>query len=237
MNAAKWISLRNTRVKGEVSVAHSCPTLCNAMDCSPPGSSVHGILSGSILEWVAIPFSRGSAWHRDRTRVSCIAGRFFTIWVTRETQIYIYIYIPCCCCCFSFRSIFRDRDAPRDCHAEWGKSEREEQISWINTYLWNLENGADKPICIADKPICIADTETDKMNCCILYFKYIQTNYLGMLLLWGNRKLKRNSFLFKIIVLISLTDFIIDVIKALKMCSSNWISQNGKKEKRKKISP
>ena len=198
------------------------------MDCSPPGSPVHGILSGSILEWVAIPFSRGSAWHRDGTRVSCIAGRFFTIWAPRETQI--YIYPCCCCCCFSFRSISRDRDAPRDCHTEWGKSEREEQISWINTYLWNLENGADEPI-------CIADTETDRLNCCILYFKYIRTNYLGMLLLWGNRKLKRNSFLFKIIVLISLTDFIIDVIKALKMCSSNWISQMEKKKKRKKNLP
>ena len=112
----------------------SCPTLCNPMDCSPPGSPVHGILSGSILEWVAIPFSRGSAWHRDGTRVSCIAGRFFTIWAPRETQIYIYPCC-CCCCCFSFRSISRDRDAPRDCHTEWGKSEREEQISWINVFV------------------------------------------------------------------------------------------------------
>ena len=59
-----------------VSVAQSCLTLCNSMDCSPPGSSVHGILQARILEWVAIPFSRGSSWHRDRTWVSCIASRF-----------------------------------------------------------------------------------------------------------------------------------------------------------------
>ena len=54
------------------------------MDCSPPGSSVHGILQARILEWVAIPFSRGSSWPRDQTRVSHLAGRFFTIWTTRE---------------------------------------------------------------------------------------------------------------------------------------------------------
>ena len=50
------------------------------MDCNPPGSSVHGISQARTLEWVAIPFSRGSSWPRVRTQVSCIAGRFFTIW-------------------------------------------------------------------------------------------------------------------------------------------------------------
>ena len=53
--------------------------LCDPMDCSPPGSSVHGILQARILEWVAIPFSRGSSQPRDRTPVSYIAGRFFTV--------------------------------------------------------------------------------------------------------------------------------------------------------------
>ena len=57
----------------------SCPTLCNPMDYSPPGSSVHEILQARILEWVAIFFSRGSCQPRDQTRVSCIAGGFFTI--------------------------------------------------------------------------------------------------------------------------------------------------------------
>ena len=65
-------------------VAQSCLTLCNPMDCSPPGSSVHGILQARILEWAANPFSRGSSRPRDWTCVSCIAGRFFTIWATRE---------------------------------------------------------------------------------------------------------------------------------------------------------
>ena len=55
-----------------------------AQSCSPPGSSVHGILQARTLEWVAIPFSRGSSRPRDQTQVSCIAGRFFTIWATRD---------------------------------------------------------------------------------------------------------------------------------------------------------
>ena len=60
----------------------SCLTLCNPMDYSPPGSSVHCILLVGILEWVAITFSRGSSWLRDWTQDSQIA--FFTILPTRE---------------------------------------------------------------------------------------------------------------------------------------------------------
>ena len=107
--------------------AQSCPTLCDPVDCSPPGSSVHGdspakntglgchaLLQGifptqglnpdllqcrqilywlshqgssRILEWVAYPFSKGSSPPRNWTRVSCIAGRFFTSWATRETPM------------------------------------------------------------------------------------------------------------------------------------------------------
>ena len=69
-----------------VLVAQSCPTLCNPMDCSPPGSSVHGILQARILEWIAIPFSRGSSRPRDRTPVSCTAGIFFTVWDTGKSH-------------------------------------------------------------------------------------------------------------------------------------------------------
>ena len=53
----------------------SCPTLRDSMDCSPPGSSVHGILQARILEWVAIPFSRGSSWPKDQKQVFCICRR------------------------------------------------------------------------------------------------------------------------------------------------------------------
>ena len=56
----------------------SCPTLCDRMDCSPAGSSFHGILQARILEWTAMPSSRGSSWTRHLTYVSCTAGGFFT---------------------------------------------------------------------------------------------------------------------------------------------------------------
>ena len=64
-------------------VAQSCPTFCDPMDCRLPGFSVHGILQTRILE-CCISFSRGLSQPRDRTQVSLIAGRRFTLWATRE---------------------------------------------------------------------------------------------------------------------------------------------------------
>ena len=64
-------------------VDQSCLTLCDPMVCSLPGSSIHGIFQARVLEWVATAFSRGSSWPRDQIRVSCIAGRRFTVWATR----------------------------------------------------------------------------------------------------------------------------------------------------------
>ena len=66
--------------KGRVLVTQSCLTLCDPLDWGPPGFSVRGILQARTLEWVAIPFSRGSSWPRDGTGVSRIAGTFFTVW-------------------------------------------------------------------------------------------------------------------------------------------------------------
>ena len=68
----------------ESEVAQLCPTLCDPVDCSPPGSSVHGILQARILKWVAISFFRGSSRLRDQTQVSHVAGRRFILWATRE---------------------------------------------------------------------------------------------------------------------------------------------------------
>ena len=78
-------NMRSRSVK--VLVTQSCPTLCNPMDCSPPGSSDHGIFQARILEWVAMPTSRGSCRPRDQTWVSCTAGRFFTIWATKLSNL------------------------------------------------------------------------------------------------------------------------------------------------------
>ena len=65
--------------ESESEVAQSCPTLFNPMDCSPPGSSVHGIFQARLLEWIAISFSRRSSQSRDGTHVSCVVSRRFTV--------------------------------------------------------------------------------------------------------------------------------------------------------------
>ena len=77
----------------ESEVAQSHPTLCDPKDCSPQGSSIHGIFQAKVLELVAISFSRGSSWPRNQTQVSHIAGRFFTIWATGEAPWRLKRYV------------------------------------------------------------------------------------------------------------------------------------------------
>ena len=64
--------------------AQLCLTLCDSMDCSLPGSTVHGIFQARILEWVAVSFSRGPSWPRDQTHIVCISKWILYHWVTRE---------------------------------------------------------------------------------------------------------------------------------------------------------
>ena len=78
----RWILYPLSHQKVKVKVVQSCPTLFDPMD-----DTVYGILQATILEWVAIPFSRGSSQHRDRTEVSPITGGFFTSWAMREANI------------------------------------------------------------------------------------------------------------------------------------------------------
>ena len=74
-------------LESESEIVQSCPTLCDPMDCSQPGSSVHGGVQARVLEWVAIFFSKGSSQPRDRSRVSRIVGRCFTVRATREAEL------------------------------------------------------------------------------------------------------------------------------------------------------
>ena len=70
--------------ESESEVAESCLTLCDPMDRSLSGSSIHGVFQARILEWVAVSFSRRSSWPRDWTQVSLIVGRCFSVWATRD---------------------------------------------------------------------------------------------------------------------------------------------------------
>ena len=88
-------------------IAQSCLSLCDRMDCSPPGSSDHGILQARMLSWVAIPFSRGSSQLRVEAWVSSIASRFFTVWA---------------------------KPGPKD-EAMWASEETQPTVAWLCLHL------------------------------------------------------------------------------------------------------
>ena len=92
----------NVRVKVKGLVPQSRPTLCHPIDCSLPDSSVQEILQARIVEWIPMPFFRGSSQPRDRTQVSYIAGKFFTVWATMEA-LPGWMWVPskkiCICFC------------------------------------------------------------------------------------------------------------------------------------------
>ena len=84
-----WFQIITLYTSNVCSVAKSCPSLCDTMDCSPPGSSVHVILQARILEWVVVSFSRWCSWPRDQTHVSCIGRRILYHWATREALVHL----------------------------------------------------------------------------------------------------------------------------------------------------
>ena len=95
--------------------AQSCPTLCNPLDCSPPGSSVHGISQARILEWVAISYPKGSSRPRDQTSIACISciGRWIlhhcATWkasIKTSTLVFNISFIKVHAIVFNVRTIF-----------------------------------------------------------------------------------------------------------------------------------
>ena len=118
-----------------------CLTLCNPIDCSPPGSSVHGVILARILEWVFISSSRGSSQPRDRTRISCIGRWIFTTEpLSREAQKYISFY---------FESFFPDRSVGKEssCNAR----DTNEFNPWIKKIPWRRE-WQPTPVFLPGKP-------------------------------------------------------------------------------------
>ena len=83
---AKWLQGPSANTESESEVTQLCPTLCDPTDSNLPGSTVHGIFQARILERAAISFSGGPSQPRDRTGVSCILDRRFTVWATREVK-------------------------------------------------------------------------------------------------------------------------------------------------------
>ena len=104
--------------ENESEVAQSSLTLCDPMDCSLSCSSIHGIFQARVLEWIAISSSRGSSWPRNRTQVSRIAGRRFTVWATRHllcSRSLLFIYFIYGSACVLRHSVMSDSLHPLDC--------------------------------------------------------------------------------------------------------------------------
>ena len=109
----------------KVLVVQLCLTFCDPMNCSLPSSSVHGILQVRMLEWIAMPFSKGSSLPRDRTQVSHIAGGFFTVWAQGSP----YMYIICV-----------HRQDQRRSFSAWGFGLKQESTRCVTSYKYFPKN-------------------------------------------------------------------------------------------------
>ena len=135
--------------------AHSCPTLCGLMDCSPPGSSVRGIFQARILEWVAISTSRGSSLPRDQTESlisPALAGRFFTtgptwkvlhffstyfiVWGVQGGNVEIFFFCICVYSCFYLP--FAKRALFIHLSIKLTLFNCQKTVDYICVYLWTL---------------------------------------------------------------------------------------------------
>ena len=121
-----WSEIQSCLKVSESEVTQSCPTLCYPMDCSLPGSSVHGIFQARVLEWVAISFSRGSSWPRDWTRVPCIQGEDYTM-------------------VLSWRSVFQR-------YGIWDMDENNVRVMHGNSH-WSIENKLTFNVCYTKNKI------------------------------------------------------------------------------------
>ena len=123
-------------------VAKSCQTLCNPMNCSLPGFSVHGILQARILKWVDISFSRGSSQPRDQTHVSCLGRRSLYHWANREALSGIFLSLK-----KWNNAICSSMDGPRDYHIE-RRTLEEDIYHWHIphglTYMWSLQHNTNE---------------------------------------------------------------------------------------------
>ena len=128
-----------------------CPTLCNPMDCSPPGSSVHGIFQARILGWDAMPSARGSSQPRDWTCISyiaSIAGRFFTYCHTWEASFDMHCLLKNVTQALSLNAIFWEtsviwkQSGERSECAGW--SAKEERWAEVQVNLYTQESNRNK---------------------------------------------------------------------------------------------
>ena len=134
--------LRHFLPHGGGLVAQSCLTLCDPVDCNPSGSFVRCILLGRILEWVAVSFSSGPSQPKNQTWISCIVGRFFTDWATRE----VFSSLRCCINsdCWSLFDIIHQDMNPIACEKSLQGNKNLKHLSFTLLLLKLYKCGTDK---------------------------------------------------------------------------------------------
>ena len=151
------------------------------MDCSLPGSSIHGIFQARVLEWVALSFSRGSSQSRDQTRVSRIVGRCFTIWAIKEAPKWVKApnHVPDS---MQFRNLHLDFQFLPSLDI-WGSLDG---ISWIFHLLHLI-------LCVVSfqwpLPLLAPSLEISVFVCCILSQVPKVCHFLGLSLRWSSSSL------------------------------------------------
>ena len=178
-------------MKSESEVAQSCPSLCDPMDCSLPGFSIHGILQARILEWVTISFSRGSSKPRDWTQVSRIGGRRFNLWTTREYNIRHFKRM-----CPDFKSSVEEQKGPHlklnelGAHPSWQYELREVDpffdSCFLHLLIWSNDNAAHLmgSLWKVIKTLCVNMSGGDDSYFCNLPPSYCWLKWLRWRILW-----------------------------------------------------
>ena len=131
-------ALKQQKVKVKRWVAQSCLTLWDPVSYSLPGSSIYGLLQARILQWVAILFSIGASWPRDRTQVSHIVGRFFALWVTRGAHQTQNNTLSTCTSTVARRGRILTAATSQRKRVSWERMLGAKGVSWLRT-MWETE--------------------------------------------------------------------------------------------------
>ena len=152
-------------------IASVCRTPWDPMDCSPSGSSVHGILHIRILEWVAVPSSRGSSWPRDQTCSFCTAGEFFTAGPPGKP---LSLLLPKLICYFSSLNIARNFEKRLNLVSNQLKEESELSTLSCHKRPMKLNNRARTSHCSKDVPQQLVIAGSSQINTYNVFFYYMR---------------------------------------------------------------
>ena len=158
--------------ESESEVSQSCLILCDPMDYSLPYFFIHGVFQARILEWVAILFSRESSQPRDQTLVSCMAGRFLTVWATRKPSF-----------CLAKLGIFPNSSNFDLWYTKPWISKTDCPFIFLILFLWLNILALDADLCFWSKPSNLTlipdhelDPDSDRLDCYFITSMWVTTS-------------------------------------------------------------